>query len=377
MKFRESSSPPPYLNKSDQRRMLRMMGILILVLISMKLAADPAMWAWLFPGQVGNEAEQQAEKKDIDYGVKVDEESPLPPDVFRSERSEPPSDHQPAVAESSANRAEPRAENNNDATAKIGDYSIEIDPEILAPVSDGWLGIRKRESSAFFAVIAKAKEIPLKALENAGDDRVDYTVLMTDSEQFRGRLLTVEGTIRLIESVSVSNENVAREFGVDRYYVAWMWTDSSGGSPYRLIATSLAEGMSPGKNLELPAKFTGYFFKREGYNTEQGLHVAPVLIGKHIRWNRPAVVAPGTVDSLGPVPYIVGFAVLIALALGLMIWRFNVGDKQFGHKHIDHFTAADPKALEELANLETHDPIEHFRQMEKEANAEASEVEDS
>ena len=50
MRFRNSSTPPPYLNKTDQFRMLRMVGLLALVVFAMKLAADPGMWRWLFSG---------------------------------------------------------------------------------------------------------------------------------------------------------------------------------------------------------------------------------------------------------------------------------------------------------------------------------------
>ncbi len=356
--------------------MLRMVGLLILVLIGAQLAADPRMWSWMFPQDA--QTEQKTQTKEIDYGVKFEEEdSPLPPDVFRSkpEDAEPPSAHPPAVAEAAPKRLSSRpgpVEETSPKPAKVAEDSIEIDPELLAPITDGWFGIRKHEAPAFYKIIAKARDIPLTKLEKTGDPKVDYTVLMLDSVQFRGRLLTVEGTIRMIESVSVAGDPIATEQGLDHYYVAWMWTESSGNSPYRLIATSLPEDMPPGRDLEIPAKFTGYFFKKEGYKTGAGFHVAPVLIGKHIRSNRPAAVAPGT-DDLGFVPYVAGLAVLIALGLGIMIWRFGVSDKKFGHKHFEHYTAADPNSLKELSRRETHDPQEFFRQIEEQAKTEESE----
>ncbi len=374
MRFRNSSSPP-YLNKTDQLRMLRMVGILVLVLVCAKFAGNPNTWAWLIPPSPQKSTPTKAPtEKDIDYSVKAEEDSPLLPDAFRSRLAEPPPARsikrrrQPAIAEASPERAAKQT-----SSTKVGDYTIEIDPKILAPVSDGWLGIRQHEAGAFFAIIAKAKEIPLKLLEDAGDNRVDYTVLMTDAEQFRGMPLSVEGTIRMIQSVSISREEDRENTGVDHYFVAWMWTESSGKSPYRLICTSLPQDMTPGENLDFPAKFTGYFFKKEGYKTEQGFHVAPVLIGKHIRWNRPPMVAIGTSNDLGLAPYIIGLTVLIALALGGMIWRFNVSDKKFGHQHVNHFTTATPKAIEDLANLEADDPNELFRQLEAEAHAEGAE----
>ncbi len=376
MRFRQSS-PPPYLSRAAQFRILRMMGLLVLVLILMSYAANPGMWTWLVPGKVAQE--EKPAPKEIDYGLLFEEDSPLAPDAFRSRLADSdskPSDS-PAIAEAASDRTPtPGGADEKNQSAKVGDYRIEIDPEILAPVSDGWFGIRQHEAPAFFAIIAKAKDIPLKLLEDAGNSRVDYTVLMTDSETFRGQPLTVEGTVRMIESVSITDQDAEENFGVDHYFVAWMWTDSSGDSPYRLIATSLPEDMPLGKAIEVPAKFTGYFFKQEGYRTEQGFHRAPVLIGQRLRWNNPSASGPA-VDMSQASYYVIGFSLLIALGLGVMIWRFKVSDKKFGQKHIEHFTTATPKDLEELAKLEPHDPNELFRQLEAEAKAQESVSQDS
>ena len=362
MRFREPTKQP-YFNKADQIRMLRMVGLLVLVVVCMQLAADPGMWAWMFPKSDEETAKEETPKKKVDYGIKFDEESPLPPDAFRS-RPEPKRKHGPAVAQASPERLLRQA-NNAELVTTVGDYVVEIDPEIFAEVSDDWLEIRRREAPAFYTVLAKAKEIPLKFLEDAGDDEVDYTVLMTDSEQFRGRPISVEGTIRRIDKIEVDRDETKEDYGITYYYVAWMFTDSSGNSPYRLIAAGLPEDMPIGEDLDVPAKFTGYFFKRQGYRSVGGFHKAPVLIGKHIRWNRPP--APLTPADSGLAPYVIGLAVIIAVGLGVMIWRFNVSDKKFGHKHVDHFTSASPTAIENLQNLETSDPNDLFRRMQEEA----------
>lgn len=353
------------------------MGLLVLVLVLMNFAADPKMWTWLVPGKTAKE--DKPAPKDIDYGLKFEEESPLAPDAFRSRLDDPKANSaaQPAIAEAAADRTPKPNDVASSQSAKVGDYTIAIDPELLAPVTDGWFGVRQHEAKAFFAIIAKAKDIPLKLLENAGNDRVDYTVLMTDSESFRGQPLTVEGTVRMIESVTITEKDAAETFGIDQYYVAWMWTDSSGASPYRLIATSLPDDMPQGKDLEVPAKFTGYYFKQEGYRTEQGFHVAPVLIGQHLRWNNPAASVGPLVDMSRASYYVIGFAVLVAMVLGLMLWRFKVSDKKFGQKHIEHFTTATPSELEELNKLEPHDPSELFRRMEAEAKSQESVSQDS
>ena len=382
MRFRKSSSQP-YFNKADQVRTLRLFGLLALVVVCMTLAADPGMWTWLFPKSAPEAAKDDAASKEIDYGIKFEEESDLSPDAFRSRPDDAGSrTHHPAVADASPERLLKQTNQlpvfpGAGKTTAVGDYVVEIDPAIFAEVSDDWLEIRQREAPAFYTILAKANEIPQKLLEEAGDDRVDYTVLMTDSEQFRGQPLSVEGTIRRIDEISITREDIEEDYGIDRYYVAWMFTESSGNSPYRLIAVGLPEDMPTGEDLDLPAKFTGYFFKRQGYRSVGGFHKAPVLIGKYIRWNRPAATVTNLPQDSGLAPYAIGLAVIIAVGLGLLIWRFNVSDKKFAHKHVDHFTTAAPEAIQDLENLETSDPNDLFRRMQEEAIAAELEAGDS
>ncbi len=356
--------------------MLRMVGLLALVVFGMKLAADPAMWKWLFSG--GPEKQAQTEKpseskdKDIDRSLKFDEDSPLTGDAFRSRKAGAP---RPAVAEASPHRKD-AGSSAGKPQARVGDHVVEIDPDILAPITDNKVGIRREEAHAYYAVIAKARDIPLPRLEQAGRQE-DYTVLLADAEQFRGLPITIEGTIRRLNKISVPDKAVWEEFGLDQLYEAWMFTASSGTRPYRVLCTSLPEGIPTGDQIDVPARFTGYFFKAEWYESVGGLQKAPLLIGKTIRWERP-IAASGSqsADDLGLAPYVIGLAVLVALGLALMIWRFNASDKQFGHQHIDHFTAASPAAIQELQNLETSDPRDLFRQMEAEALAAEAEHED-
>ena len=229
---------------------------------------------------------------------------------------------------------------------------------------DDKVGLRREEAHAFYTVIAKARDISLSLLEKAAR-QVDYTVLLADAEQYRGLPITIEGTIRRLNKIAVPDEDMREEFGLDQFDEAWIFTASSGTHPYRVICTQSARGHFHGDEIEVPAKFTGYFFKAQWYDSLGGLQKAPLLIGKTIRrQHRPR--RPKTANDLGLAPYVIGLAVLIALGLGLMIWRFNASDKKFGHQHIDHFTAATPAAIQELENLETSDPADLFRQMQAE-----------
>jgi hypothetical protein len=367
MRFRESS-PPPFLNRAAQLRFLRMIGLLLVVLVVMNFAADPQMWTWLVPSD--DKKEVRPSPKDINYGVKFEEDSPLAPDAFRSQLGDAKAKtaNQPAIAEAASSRNSKPTNDVAQQPENAKNYRVEIDREVLAPVTDGWFGVRHHEAHAFFTIIAKAKEIPSRLLEKAGQE-VDYTVLMTDSDRYRGQPLTISGIVRRIEKVEMTKEDAEKTLGINHYFVAWMWTDSSGNSPYRLIASSLPEDMALGQDIEVPAKFTGYFFKQEGYQSQGGFHVAPVLIGQHLDWNRPPENSIAQVDMSTAPYYVVGFALVLAVTLGITLWRFKVSDRKFAQKHVEHFTTATPSDLDELNNLETNDPNELFRQLEAEAKA--------
>ncbi len=370
MRFRDSSTPPPYFNKADQFRMLRMVGLLALVMFAMKLAADPGMWRCLFSGAPQKPAQTQkrpaGKEKDTGRRLKLDEDSPLAQDAFRSRKSDSP---KPAIAEASPNRRAATSTNEAARKKNVGDVAVEIDPEILAQVVDNKVGLRREEAHAFYTVIAKARDVSEPLLEKAAR-QVDYTVLLADAEQYRGLPIAIEGTIRRLNKIPVPDEDMREEFGLDQFYEAWMFTAGSGTHPYRVISTSLPADIPMGDEIEVPTKFTGYFFKPQWYESLDGLKKAPLLIGKTIQRMRPAAAASESANDLGLAPYVIGLAVLVALGLGLMIWRFNASDKKFGHQHIDHFTAATPAAIQELQNLETSDPADLFRQMQADALAE-------
>ena len=119
-------------------------------------------------------------------------------------------------------------------------------PEILAPVSDDKVGIRREEATAFYTVIAKARDIPLALFEKAAR-QVDYTVLLADAEQYRGLPIAIDGMIRRLDKIPVPDPGMRDEFGLAQFYEAWMFTSSSGTHPYRVIFTSLPEGIPTGR----------------------------------------------------------------------------------------------------------------------------------
>ena len=351
MQFRTRREPPPYLNRRDQWRMLRLVGLLALVLIAMNWAANPENWHWMFPDEeAGVGGKPQPSLKDVDFEVQLDNPDALPPDVFRSEADE-------GAAPRAAARPKADPENCRD---------VRIDRELLSHVRDNTLGVRRKEADAFYIVLAQARDVPENCLREAARDDVAFTVLMADSDHFRGVPVTVTGEIKRLNPVDAS-ENA---FGIERFYESWLFTPDSGDNPYRIVTASVPEGM-PQRDIshELRVRVTGYFFKREGYAAQGGLHTAPLLIGKTLERLPPRAAGIPAGRNLPIARYLVILATVVLVLLGLTLWQFSRSDRRFKREHFDRLAetpADDPARLNEL---QASEPDEHLKQLARQDEA--------
>ena len=360
MRFETPRRPAPYLNSRDQWRMLRLVGLLALVLVGMNVAADPDTWAWMFPGEGKDGAAERVPSLDeVDFGVQLGDGDALPPGVFRADVStEPPAekeiDNKP--------RPEPAA------PADCRD--VRIDPEQLDHIRDNTLGVRRVEADAFYATLAKARDVPADCLAEAARADVVFTVLMTNSDEFRGVPITVTGEIKRLNVLDAA-ENA---YGIATFYETWLFTSDSGDNPYRIVTASAPEGLPRGDiEEEVRVRITGYFFKREGYAAEGGLHKAPLLIGKTLE---PLPRRPAGIPLAQNFPltrYIIGGAAVILVLLGIAVWAFNRSDRKFKREHLDRMAVSGGKDSPDLNGLQESDPGEYLKRLEEQGGDERRE----
>ena len=184
---------------------------------------------------------------------------------------------------------------------------------------------------------------------------------MVQTDEHRGRLITLHGTLWQLELLDPGDPEID-----DELYEAWMFTPDSGENPYRLLLTEIPAGLTPGEQIDEQVLFTGYFIKRYGYVTEGGQHVAPMLIGKTLRIIQaaPAPTADETSDQLSR--YVIGFFVVMSCVFGLVIWRLTLSDRKFEQSRVqkiaDSRLNASPDDLAALGNIETVDPNKVFEE---------------
>jgi len=278
------------------------------------------------PPKKQNDAAYRSEvsRRKIDFEVRDDGPRSLksgeiiitPPAQF-----EAPIERSREWLEEQAARGEEWAENAAARDHEAARRSTRFDKRALANVKDNTLGIRRDEAEAYFRLLDHVKHVSPADLERAAVPEVQYINLMTEPDRFRGEPITIQGDLwRLYEFEAGSNDR-----GLTTLYEAWIFTGDSSNHPYRVISTSLPHSLTPGENIHQPVRVTGYFFKREGYPSQSGMHVAPTLLAPTVTPFRPAGVIPLT-DAI--TPYVTGVVTAVGLALLVTLLAFALGDRR-------------------------------------------------
>ncbi|HUG93840.1 MAG TPA: hypothetical protein VML55_23630 [Planctomycetaceae bacterium] len=382
MRFRSSSSPPPYLNRRDQMRMLALVGLLAGVLLAMQAVANPRMWAWLFstgsPTAPEPDHAAQPSPRDVDFRVRFDNETALADDEFLArpaggERERAGvgggGDDSPGQAESSPRESTPDRELAptfaSAAAPSAARERVTIDAGVLRSIQDDYVGLRAAEADAYFHVLIRARDVDQRVLERASAGSVDFAVLMDDPDRFRGRPVTVEGDLKGLTPVPIEHN----DYGIERLWEGWLFNRNSWPNPWCVRVLEVPAGIPQGSRITQPVRVrvTGYFFKKYGYASEGGFHKAPLLLGKRIDWIRSEPRAAEALPGLGP--YLGGAAVLIAAGLGFMVWRMRASDRRFEQTHLKRLSAAPRESIEALAGLETSDVSDLFRKLAEEESS--------
>jgi len=326
--------------------MLRIVGMLVLVLIAMRVAANPKTWWWLFPEEAAQQESGEPDEKapsveDVDFRVKLEE----------GRLNKRKVDARPAVTAKKPSIALPEHQQ-----APSDEFAV--NPALLSVIRDNTLGVRSYERDAYYTLLVKARDLPASSLERAARNDVAYTVLMINPDEFRGVPLTIEGeSTRLWKLPTTKNE-----YGIDELYEVWIVTSDSGNRPYRVVCSSIPKGVPyVGKTSNpIRVRVTGYFFKKEGYQSEGGLTVAPLLLAGNLKWFPPRAARS---QDQAWAPLLVGSVLLGGVFLCVMAWRISVGDKNFNRKQVKRLTAAPREQIEALKGIPTIEQDEMFRQI--------------
>lgn len=327
--------------------MLAMVGLLCLVFVAMKLAARPESWHWLLPpdgsSEIG-EPNDPTRLRELDFRVKVAAEDSLPAGTFRAVGSneDPPPEH-PAGVSADAD--------------KVG---TSISGSLLKGIEDNTIGVRSAERVAYLEMLQRIRQLPDRVKEAEADDDVAFTVIMLDSDTYRGKLVSVVGWMRRLTEFPV----LENDRGIDQLYEGWLFTNDSGTNPWRFLCTELPANTPRGESFEpIKVRVTGYFFKRSGYASHGGQHVAPTLLAESFELLRtPVNPTPQMQQELQH--WMLGIVGLVVLGLAVLVWWFSASDKRFATSHLQELAAsrldADSDNLRHLESIEIDDSATLF-----------------
>ena len=319
MRFETSQSTPPHLNRRLQLRMLSFVALFAVVMFLVNvLFTDP-------PKKPNDAAYRSANpRRDIDFEVRDDGPRSLNPDesvIIQPDQFEAPLVRSREWLDEQAAKGEDWAEDAAARDREAARRSTRFDKRALVNVKDNTLGIRRDEADAYYRLLDHVNHISPADLERAAVPEVQYINLMTEPDRFRGEPVTIQGDLwRLYEFEAGPNDR-----GLTTLYEAWIFTGDSSNHPYRVVSISLPHTLTPGENIRQPVRVTGYFFKREGYPTQGGMHVAPTLLAPTVTPFRPAHAIPLT-DVI--TPYVTGVVTAVGLALLVTLLACTLGDRR-------------------------------------------------
>ncbi len=283
-------------------RMLTMVSFLLVLVMVFLKARDPDTWRFLAndPAPVSTGETDEPRR---DEGSDTTAESHKPAgDV-----------NETAPAEGAATDAMPPLDEDPEERAAIADeFEVITD---RAPIV-------KEDMFAYWRLLRWTEDSPLPAMLKRARSDVRYGDLILDPAAHRGQLMKVRLHVVQLLKLKAAPDN---PLGLETYYQAVGWNDSSQAWFYFCIFTDLPRGMPLGDRITTEGTFVGYFLKTTTYQDGLGKgSQAPVLIGRMI-WHPSPQAPKHEEESL--LPWLIGGLLLAGFGVRL-VWRLRTGKKR-------------------------------------------------
>ena len=146
---------------------------------------------------------------------------------------------------------------------------------------------RPEERPAWFDLLGKLKDVSPAQFSEQTVGMLTYTQLLQQPEVYRGRVVTLQGTV-VREEAQQPGDN---PLGIEAYHRLWIRPQGGGQWPFVVYCLRLPEKFPRGDSLRAEVQVSGYFFKNWSYAWDDGLGVAPVVLADQPLWQAPATVS--------------------------------------------------------------------------------------
>ena len=276
------------MSRRQQWRLLLLVMSLGLAIILMIEARNPENWRWLEMMEAGAEGRREL------------------------------ADHKPSAARQPSNRADGAGPDSSQQPATSKPRAIlATRPEDLEPIRDDTT-FRNDKKDAWFQLLRILSTTDEASLQRASQGTITFAQLSHQSDEYRGQLLTIRGTIRRAEPLDAP----ANDCGITGYTRLWLQPEDNSDEPIVVYVLTLPAAFPEGKRIDEAVTTTGFYFKRWAYLAGEGIRVAPVVLAKTVHWHKRPPIAPR--QPRGPVSLlavVVSAAVIAVLVTGYIYSR--------------------------------------------------------
>ena len=143
---------------------------------------------------------------------------------------------------------------------------------------------QSREHAIWFRTLGAWKEstisAPVSASATESIPRVGFTQLFLQPDAYRGRLVSIAGTVRRAHRLRAPTNSL----GITHYWRCWLFPEAT-TNPIVVYATEMPEGFPEGMDVREAVSFEGIFFKRWAYAAAGGEMLAPLVIAGPGAWH--------------------------------------------------------------------------------------------
>ena len=150
------------------------------------------------------------------------------------------------------------------------------------------------------------------ALEKHARRDVTFAHLFNEPDKHRGQLVFLSGRLRRL----IEDDFGPNQYGLEKRYEGWLYTNESGRHPYAIIFTDPPIGVPLGGNINEPVTVAGYFLGWWKYTSQEDkAWTAPLILARRIQWHSTAVLRPDVAWSK-TYGLAIGVVVLVLLLTG-------------------------------------------------------------
>ena len=289
--FRQQNDRSERHNPQNRRWLITLVLLLGIVVVIVDRAREPGAWRWI--DRLDN-VSFDLPTGGVDNRLRPDDQQVPPLDSFIIES---PEDAEAAPG-----------------TGGEGHFPG-VNVELLKTVKDKtrFSSADRRSSLSLLDVLQRTGE---QRLRKASEGRVTYAQLFQQPEYYRGRLVTISGTVVRANRIELP-EN---KYDIRHYFEIVLYPNVRPLSPVLVYCLQLPEGFPSGDGLDCQAEATGFFFKLCVYRAKDALRLAPTILSKTVKWKRPPPALETPPIGCWRILWAVGVAVLSAIVVAWCVY---------------------------------------------------------